>query len=113
MVSAVPVLQGLRTDHKPCQDPTVGPPCRPLLSAVYSPNAPLSNLLARTLRGVGDELAAKMGTAVASTEGLMNSFDNHNQSIPDSQDEHMQCIDDYKVIAIHYQRVKDHCESPI
>ena len=77
----VPVLQGLRKDHKKGFDPAVGPPCRPLLNAKLGPNANLGNLIARVLRPLRKELAEETGTELLNTESLLHSMEVVNRQL--------------------------------
>ena len=92
----VPVLQGLRKDHKLPYDPVLGPPCRPLLSARTAPNAPLANTLSNFLRGIGDDLSIRVGTDAINSEEICYEFHKFNytdrvqglSSQHDQQDQH-------------------------
>ena len=67
----IPVLQGLRKDHKPNIDgnPSIGPKMRPLLCAANkAPNANLGNLVAKVSKAVGDAIADSGGEVISGEE---------------------------------------------
>ena len=70
--SPVPVMLGLRKDHKRCDDPIGGPPLRPLMNGKIGPNAPLANLIARVLRPIRSDIQDNLiNTEVLSTEEVL------------------------------------------
>ena len=66
----IPVLQGLRKDHKPNidGDPSIGPKMRPLCAANKAPNANLGNLVAKVSKAVGDTIADSGGEVISGEE---------------------------------------------
>ena len=79
--STVPALGGLRKDHKTSQDPTKGPPLRPLCDGKKGPNAPLANLLCRLLKSVRAGVSQTFNTEVLSTEELLHHVQSWNESM--------------------------------
>ena len=77
----IPVLQGLRKDHKPNRDgnPVLGPKLRPLCAANRAPNAAIGNLIARAAKAIGDSIAPKIGGEVVSTEDLKRKIEDLNK----------------------------------
>jgi hypothetical protein len=82
-MAGIPTLQGMRKDHKPNVDgdKDKGPPLRPLCGANKSLNAPLGGLISTLLKGVCDELSAKTGTEILSTEELCREAEDLNNKI--------------------------------
>ena len=77
----IPALQGTRKDHKANTCPIEGPPCRPLVAATHAPNAPISNLLAKVLKDVGNDLANQIRTEATGSEEICRDMDDHNAKI--------------------------------
>ena len=59
----IPVMQGLRKDHKADidNDPNLGPKLRPLCAANRAPNAALGSIVAKTVKAIADSIAVKTG----------------------------------------------------
>ena len=54
----IPVLQGLRKDHKADRngDPNLGPKLRPLCAANKAPSAAFGGVVAKTVRAIADNV---------------------------------------------------------
>ena len=76
--SSVPLLGGLRKDHKEGFDPVLGPKCRPLCDGKVGPNAPLANMTSMILKTVRSGVADDLDTEVLSTEELQHHIDSYN-----------------------------------
>ena len=80
----IPVLSGLRKDHKSCDDPNVGPPLRPVCRANNSPNSPLGNILSIILRGATQSLIDNGNcTECGSTEEVCEKLECVNKKLSD------------------------------
>ena len=79
----IPVLQGLRKDHKPNREgkPVLGPKMRPLCAANKAPNAAVGNLVAQIAKAVGDTTSKKIGGEVISTEDMKRRIQDLNSSL--------------------------------
>ena len=64
----IPILSGLRKDHKVTPDPVKGPPLRPVYRARVAPNSALGNIISQMVKGLGDELNSKIGTDSLNSE---------------------------------------------
>ena len=64
----IPILSGLRKDHKVTPDPVKGPPLRPVYRARVAPNSALGNIISQMVKGLGDELSSKIGTDSLNSE---------------------------------------------
>ena len=69
---SVPVLGGLRKDHKPDFDPILGPKCRPVCDGKVGPNAPLANITSMILKSIRTGIGETCDTKVLSTEELQH-----------------------------------------
>ena len=76
----IPVLQGLRKDHKPDRngDPILGPKLRPLCAANRAPNAALCNLVAKSAKALGDSIS-HLGGEIISCEELKQKIEDVNR----------------------------------
>ena len=76
---SLPVMKGLRKDHKSNFDPLTGPPLQPLCNGKMGPNAPTANILAMYLRCLRRGLSLKgYNTEVVSTEELLHHIEKAN-----------------------------------
>ena len=77
----IPIVSGLRKDHKPNCDPIKGPPVRQVCRAKNSPNAPLGNLICPTLRGASNEINNVTKSECVSTEEMKHHLLEANKKI--------------------------------
>ena len=77
----IPVLSGLRKDHKATPDPVLGPPLRPVCRARVAPNAALGNLMSQIVKGLGNELSEKIGTDSLNAEEMCAEAKKANEKI--------------------------------
>jgi hypothetical protein len=95
-MAGIPALQGLRKDHKGDVngDKARGPPLRPMCGANKSLNAPLGGLIAAVLKGVCDEMGAKTGTEVLSTEEVCRIAEELNTNLKNETVKNFNNIED-------------------
>ena len=76
--SSIPVLDGVRKDHKPIQpgNETSGPPLRPICYANEAPNFRISHFLSKILNDYTD--AVEDHREVRSSEEMRASFERYN-----------------------------------
>ena len=77
----IPVMSGLRKDHKAHPDPTEGPPVRPVCRANDAPNAPLGNIIGQVIKGASQEMADRINTASISTEEVCGKVIQTNNQV--------------------------------
>ena len=77
----VPVLAGLRKDHKQSDDPSIGPPLRPVCKARVAPNAALGNVVSQVVKGLAKELGNKVGTDSLSSEEICREVGDVNAKL--------------------------------
>ena len=79
----IPVLQGLRKDHKPNREGSeiLGPKLRPLCAANRAPNAALGGIIAKTVKALSDNITDKANSEVISTEELKRKIEDVNKII--------------------------------
>ena len=78
----IPVLQGLRKDHKADRngDPNLGPKLRPLCAANKAPSAAFGGVVAKTVKAIADNVVKEGKGEVISTEEMKRLIEDSNKT---------------------------------
>ena len=78
----IPVLQGLRKDHKANRngDPNLGPKLRPLCAANKAPSAAFGGVVAKTVKAIADNVVKEGKGEVISTEEMKRLIEDSNKT---------------------------------
>ena len=74
----IPILRGTSKDHKVADDPKIGPDLRPIMGARIGPNTSMAQIACKMLRAISESFPEN--AAIKSTEELLRTFENYNNS---------------------------------